>query len=272
MRRATNNIFTSIEQYRKNELRFDELKEIIEDCKSLNSPDAYPLNGGNRLEKAGNIVHYCVDYNLTEILELLVKKPNIEINSISAYDGRTPLINACINGNKEIVELLLNACPKHKLKTMINQRDLNMRIPRDGSQIANDHPLKTPLIYATLAKHIEIVQLLVKHGADCSIKDNEYKTAFDYAYDKGDMEIASVIARKSSLYNYCKVKCKEFQIYYNSTQIVPYDGDSDDSNTYNEPKFLELERRNQEFLDCSSDSVVEFAGEKAYNIYALEEL
>lgn len=263
-RTKSDTILTSIKKYQKKELRLDELKEKINNAISLNAPYHYSVG---IKQKTGNIVDYCVDHNLTEVLELVLKSPNIEINRISSVDGKSPLINACINGNQEAVELLLNACPKSKLKTLVNQLSFDT-IPKPGYYglwVANNHPIKTPLIYAILGEHREIVKMLLANGAKCNIKDNEDKTAFDYAYDNGDMKIASAIARKSSLYNYLKVKYTEFKIYYNSTKVTPdYDYSSVESKKYN------IEMQNQEFVNDSNDSVVELYGKQAYNTSALE--
>ena len=39
----------------------------------------------------------------------------------------------------------------------------------------------------------QIVKLLLKHNADKSIKDNDGKTALDYANEKGFQDIAEVL-------------------------------------------------------------------------------
>ena len=77
-----------------------------------------------------------------------------------SFSQGSALHGAVYKGNKEIVELLL------QYKAKVNTPDNN------GS---------TPLIYATLFKHVEIAKLLFKKGADHLAKDSTGQSAKDYA-------------------------------------------------------------------------------------------
>uniref|UniRef100_A0A1X7SKV0 Uncharacterized protein n=1 Tax=Amphimedon queenslandica TaxID=400682 RepID=A0A1X7SKV0_AMPQE len=77
----------------------------------------------------------------TEIVELLLKH-GADVNVINKY-GDTPLSRACLKGHTEIVKLLLNA---------------------DGININHK---------AADNRHTEIVEALLKHGADVNVS-NKY--------------------------------------------------------------------------------------------------
>lgn len=222
------------------------------DERLLTTKYSYSLNGDRtQNQKYANIVHYCVDHGLTEVLELFFKHPPDieEINSVCLSDGTTPLANACSNGDKEIVALLLRACPKDQIKTLINQRNLKISSDDPDSNeiwVANSHPMQTPLIYALLAGHIEIVKLLLDNDANAHTKDHLGNRAFDYA--RGNLEMKKLIASKSGCLNYFEVKYHEFKIYlgYESTKIAPYNDDN--NNTYMAQEMLDIETSNRGLL------------------------
>ena len=53
----------------------------------------------------------------------------------------------------------------------------------------------TPLHYAAAGGHIDIVELLIEHGANINATDSSNKgaTPLDYAYWKGQMEVVEVL-------------------------------------------------------------------------------
>ncbi|MEO1181334.1 MAG: ankyrin repeat domain-containing protein, partial [Cyanobacteria bacterium J06636_28] len=46
----------------------------------------------------------------------------------------------------------------------------------------------TPLILASFKDHIELVQLLLEHGADVTVRDQWHRTALDYALRRGESD------------------------------------------------------------------------------------
>ena len=68
---------------------------------------------------------------------------------------------ACINGNLELVNLLLNK--DNNLKNNTNNRNM------------------TPLMYSCLENQIDVVKLLIKNGVNINKCDNDGLNALDYA-------------------------------------------------------------------------------------------
>ena len=51
----------------------------------------------------------------------------------------------------------------------------------------------TALIFATMYNQQAVVQLLLKHAADNSLKDDSGKTALDYANEKGFNDLIKLL-------------------------------------------------------------------------------
>ena len=93
---------------------------------------------------------------------------------INAQDrsGNTALMGLCFNGNVELVKLLI------KNKVMINSLNFNHA---------------SALIFAATFGHAEIIQELLKAGADKTVKDNNGKTAYDQAMMQGNEAVAQLL-------------------------------------------------------------------------------
>lgn len=52
---------------------------------------------------------------------------------------------------------------------------------------------QTPLMMGAKNNAMDTVKLLLEHGADKSIKDNNGKTAYDLAVENGNMDIAELL-------------------------------------------------------------------------------
>lgn len=88
------------------------------------------------------------------------------------------LQESCSWGNYDIVKLLVD-----------NGADCNLTWKGiEGS--------KSPLMWAVLSgseKTIDIIELLLKHGSDKSMKDKRGKTAYDYAVENNKTELAKLL-------------------------------------------------------------------------------
>lgn len=55
----------------------------------------------------------------------------------------------------------------------------------------------TPLHWAALGRHLNVVRLLLEYGADAEAEDNKGRTLLDIAISKTDDEMAALLRRKS---------------------------------------------------------------------------
>jgi len=95
---------------------------------------------------------------LTTTIKLLFDKINIRINCRDR--GRySPLMLACLRGNYEMAEFLINKGAKIDLKNYFGT---------------------TALMMSSFYGSIEIVKLLLKYGAKKDIMDNRQETALEY--------------------------------------------------------------------------------------------
>ena len=89
--------------------------------------------------------------------------------------GWTPLHYAAVEGNKEVVELLIT-----------KGADVNAKDDQSG---------ETPLHFAAFSGHKEIVELLIAKGADVNAKDDDGKTPLDSAIRRKHSEIADLLRK-----------------------------------------------------------------------------
>lgn len=101
-------------------------------------------------------------------LELIAEQPDVYY----------PLQKACIWGRYEIIKKLINS-----------GADCNLTWK-------GTYGSKSPLICAVVSESeetIDIIKLLMDNGADKSLKDNRGKTAYDYAIEEGNLELAELL-------------------------------------------------------------------------------
>lgn len=173
----------------------------------------------NVKDKDGNsVLNFCLLFNNTECLKYLFQI-NLSMDVIFSKNNQdeTILHNACKNGNLEIVRLVLNklvedttnsadaflysknkedqtcfhiACSKGYLNIieyLLNEKKLASFLE------IQDINGNTGLHLATINGHSSIVTLLIDHGSDVNIKNNENVTAFDVSCGKGYLEISKNI-------------------------------------------------------------------------------
>lgn len=109
-------------------------------------------------------------------------------------DGFTPLLLAASLGHLSVVKALVNAGADIKTASASGHTALHYAAKKGYQKIAqalidaganiNQPSLNdgtTPLIIATTKNKFKLVELLIKNGADESIKDKNNRTALDYA-------------------------------------------------------------------------------------------
>ncbi|TNV79148.1 hypothetical protein FGO68_gene16551 [Halteria grandinella] len=118
------------------------------------------------------LIHICAKCNRPEILqELLACGVAFNVNQKDAY-GRTPLAEACVQGNEEIVRILLQA-------------GANVNI--------HNKYQNTPLIAAAYNNHQNIVTMLLEHKADIMKQNYEQKTCLKMAEDMQHVQLVDVL-------------------------------------------------------------------------------
>ncbi|MDF3048069.1 MAG: hypothetical protein K0R73_1187, partial [Candidatus Midichloriaceae bacterium] len=154
--------------------------------------EAVANNGGTPLMFAAHNGH-------KEIVELLLaNKANIEAKD---KEGNTSLHYAVSNGHEEIVELLLEKDADIKIENMkgfvaldlafrylgSNIETIKLLCEQDPNAIGKDE--KTPLMWAVMNEKEELVDFLLKKGADVEAKDNKGNTALDLAFSSQNSNI-----------------------------------------------------------------------------------
>ena len=85
------------------------------------------------------------------------------------------LINACMRGDYQEVKSTVES-----LEVKINYQDDNG---------------KTPLMWASINGHLNVVQYLIEEGANPNIKNNKGKTALDLAEENGHKKVAEFLRK-----------------------------------------------------------------------------
>jgi len=137
-----------------------------------------------RLLVNNNLIHFmtpfgswlhvaCMEGSL-EIVKLLIEF-GIDINAIGGVFNAGAINRAASEGQLDIVQYLLDY----------------------GAELDTSEPDKNPLFAAIYGGHKKIVQLLLDHGIDASVKyTGDYMKnmdAYDFAVERGQLEIAEML-------------------------------------------------------------------------------
>lgn len=132
--------------------------------------------GQSLLEKAvASDADSIISFLLIEVNANQAPKKILSID-INAYDSenKTVLHNASIAGNVKSAEVILKM---NHLNPNISARD------DDGW---------TPLHFSAFYGHLDLVKLLVRYGADCSLKNTDDETALDLIKNKSDEKYVKI--------------------------------------------------------------------------------
>ena len=133
----------------------------------------------NRVDGKGRTPLYlAIKYGHIEVVQNLLKDPNIDVNRAENESGATALYLASALGNKDIVELLL--------------RHPNINVNK-GSNV-------TALSIASENGHAEVVKLHLRCPKTVvNLRDNFGKTALDKAREKGFTHVVEAFASRKRL-------------------------------------------------------------------------
>lgn len=137
-----------------------------------------------------------------QVKTLQTQNPDI-INTVNEQ-GFTPLLLACYRGNLDVAKFLIE-----NSKTIDTTSDMGtplmacvvkgdsvlarLLLQKGANPNLTDSKGTTALIYAVEFQNIETVQLLLKYNADKTHKNNEGKTAFEFAVFSGNEAIINLL-------------------------------------------------------------------------------
>ncbi len=189
-------------------VRYNENPEIIEVLLENEADvNVKSENGKTALMYAAN--RYNDENN--KIVELLLRY-GANVNA-KDNNGRTPLLYALMKKYTKIAKTLINKGASVDAKDTngvtalhiasgLTPEMFRMVIERSADVDAQMSPDGiTPLMFATLVKNPEIVEMLLKHGANTEIKDNNGETALIYAIKQNSEEIIEMLIKSGANVN-----------------------------------------------------------------------
>ena len=111
-----------------------------------------------------------ISYNRNDIAKMLILKFNVDVDYCKSGNRYASILYmACLKGMTDVVLALLSY-----MKDLKKNIDVGYQFPNDGGH-------ETPLMIASLKGHIDIVRILLKHGANTNAQNDEGRTALDIA-------------------------------------------------------------------------------------------
>jgi ankyrin repeat protein len=203
---------------------YDEIVKILLQCKDIEL---------NKKDRGMTALMYAVKYNNETIMNLLLEN-NADINILSD-EGNNLLFYASINDNNKIFEQLL---PKFNVN---HQNDLG----------------NTTLITATNNSNKIKMQKLLEYGADVNIRNNKEFSALDIAVLLGDIELVNILLKFGANINKTDnngktILMKLLKKYSNSKKniinhLISIGGKVNDEN--NDLSFIKNETLREEYLE-----------------------
>lgn len=149
-------------------------------------------------------LYVCAQMANTTMATFLIEK-GADVNRIHIDDRLTPLQAACVNGHRDMAELLLNnganideRNPGGSSALMISSSLGNVDVVRlllhhNADVNIADVCGTTALIEASYFGHEEIVRILIEHGADLNVIGRFGRTALDSALQRGYSGVVEIL-------------------------------------------------------------------------------
>jgi ankyrin repeat protein len=145
--------------------------------------------GINPLIAAASVGH-------TDIVKLLLATGGCSINS-KDKDGTNALMAAAVRGHKGVVDVLLsngvdmnsqNADGHSALMFAYNGKNqVQTLLDKYSEYMKESNDTSTKIIKDALQTHVDVVDLLLKNGADITLKDNDGHVALDFDYKQPEL-------------------------------------------------------------------------------------
>ncbi|CAF0858262.1 unnamed protein product [Didymodactylos carnosus] len=146
-------------------------------------------------------IHLACQIGNYELVDILLKCPNINLN-VKDEQQRNCLYYAISNGNLDIINLLINKNVQINITDQVGDTPLHLAVvhptnafnitktllqTKDGKELLNQPSGDgvKPLILAANSKAPDVVRLLMKNGVDCTVVDNDRRTALHLACASG---------------------------------------------------------------------------------------
>jgi len=178
----------------------------------------------------GNALHYAVRKKIFEVVELLLQH-GANINARD-QDGRTPLALAAILGKTEVVRLLIrngadvntvnvrgNTPLIHSRSTEISRLLLEAGATATIEHLSNHAELGNALHVAVRRGTLEIIELLLQHGANINARDQDGRTPLALATILGKTEVVRLLIRNEADVNTVNVRGNTPLIHSRCTEI-----------------------------------------------------
>lgn len=202
-----------------NKSLYPKKQELIEELKKLAkekfAPEYLGLTAEELGQKMDNLVLYHINSMqpdskasyLNDIAKLVIA--GVELNVLRKFkiahflEPISPLIIAVVANNLNLVQLMIVygadvnlALPLHHIGIAdeTGLRIAKLLIARGADVNSKTSNFRTPLIIATISDQKELVNLLLKHHADATIKDGDGKTALDYAIQRNNTDLIKILS------------------------------------------------------------------------------
>lgn len=151
-----------------------------------------------------NLLHVAAENNLVHLTKELLSQQMVEVNSKNSF-SHTPLLIAMMQGNEEIVEMLLNhgADPNIKseeqfspLHESVSKGNLSIveKLLSSGAQIDTTTSTgMTPLMLAAQTGNKAMIKLLIEKGADINKQDQDHYSALAYGILYNNIDTVSTL-------------------------------------------------------------------------------
>ncbi|KAG2374513.1 hypothetical protein C9374_010797 [Naegleria lovaniensis] len=171
---------------KKNQKIHEKLNSLTDMACSGGYDDCLRVLLANNVKPVPESINLAIASGYIQCVKLLLECSDFDINQTAAIQSHrvTPLLTACLSGQAEIVQLLLNH-PKQKI-------DVNRALPK--------FPL--PLHLACMKGHANVVEVLLSNGADPTLLDYKGDSVFVSAASSGDARIIHL------LFDHLDKKCK----------------------------------------------------------------
>ena len=133
-------------------------------------------------------IYDAVYYNQNDKVQKLIKY-GADVNTRGQYTDVSILHNACNVGNINIVTML------------VNHEDIDINIVQ-----THEKRCPTPIFYAIKFGHINIIKLLLEHGADIDIRNIQGNTVLHQAAMMGNIEIINLLIQNRA---HIQAKCND---------------------------------------------------------------